>query len=58
MVKAHFSGSCRDIFRKLGLLTVPGLIVKEACLLVKENVDCLNSAEKERIYNTRNKNKT
>ena len=39
----------------LGLLTVPGLIVKEACLLVKENVDCLNSAKKERIYNTRNK---
>jgi len=48
------SGLIVVIFKKLGLLTVPGLIIKEACLLVKENLFCLNnSLNVEKAYNTR-----
>jgi len=54
--KAQYLNSCRVIFKKLGLLTVPGLIIKEACLLVKENLHCLNdSSDRGRVYNTRKK---
>ena len=50
--KAQYLDSCRVIFKKLGLLTVPGLIIKEACLLVKEKLHCLNdSSHRERVYN-------
>ena len=51
--KAQYLDSCRVIFKKLGLLTVPGLIIKEACLQVKENLHYLN--DRERVCNTRKK---
>ena len=36
--------------------TVPGLIIKEACLLIKENLHILNdSSNLEKVYNTRKK---
>jgi len=54
--KAQYLDSCRVIFKKLWLLTVPGFIMKEACLLVKENLRCLNdSSDRERVYNTSKK---
>jgi len=54
--QAQFLDSCRGIFKKLGLLTVPGLIIKEACLPIKENLHILNdSSNLEKVYNTRKK---
>jgi len=54
--KAQFLESCKGIFKDLGLLTVPSLIILESCLLVRKNLKHLsNDSGKVARYNTRRK---
>jgi len=39
--KAQFLDSCKEIFKKLKILTVPSLIIKESCLHVKKQEEYL-----------------
>ena len=47
--------SCRNIFKDLGILTSPSLIVKECCLSVKRKLTLIDFKTKTHDYDTRQK---
>lgn len=56
---AKYLDSCRPLFKKLNVLTVPSLIIKENCLLLKRNIHKYSTKiNVEKVYNTRSKSET
>lgn len=47
--------SCRDHFRRLGILTVTSLFILEAATLVRDNLSSLETLGNSHSYNTRNR---
>lgn len=57
LAKLGFRDSCRDSFKKLNILTLPGVYILEACTYVHKNLSSYEALRAMHKYDTRAKNK-